>query len=439
MQKLDYLKLVLTQSTLCNELQWIIKAFAVSINAVTDDSWKAKAVRFDLVKTLSGCSYIDLVNEELTLVKLDDYVQNAPLFTFQDPVTIDASWGGNIPSKVQTKIGNLIINAIAIAPAFHNKVEFISGQVTVSNLEALIAKRLKDPDDKNIGPNDITVSEMVDFVDRLYYITNFSLITNISATAKNITVSPDFRAGKAELLKKYEGQLTDPVKLVEFEKELVKLDDAYLQGDPTVGKVLTGKTKNVARKKMFLDFGYERGFTSSAKINPILNSLEEGWSLDKEQYSSYMNALRSGSYSRGKETELGGVMYKRLQRSLSGLTIADTDCGTTRGLKMTIDESNYTTLVYREVRVGSKWLHIDDSDQAKGYIGKDIVLRSVMYCAHDKQGFCYHCLSSLLKDAPQGISVLASEMSSIVLNLFMSLMHGYSLSTTTIQEKDLFA
>lgn len=439
MLKQDYLKLALTQSLLYNELKWVIKAFAIPVNAVTDDSWKANAIRFDLVKTMAGYAFVDMGEGGLVLVTIDDYVQNQALFSFQDVVTVDASWAPNIPGKVQTKIGNLIINAIAIVPSFGTKVEFINGPVTVSDLEALISKKLKDTTDPSITEKDITVSEMVEFVDRLYYITNFSLITNISATAKNITISPDFRAQKQELLKKYDGQLTDPVKLVEFEKELVKLDDAYLAGDPTVGKVLTGKTKNVARKKMFLDFGYERGFTDSTKINPILNSLEEGWSLDKEQFSSYMNALRSGSYSRGKETELGGVMYKRMQRSLSGLVIADADCGTTQGVKTVIDESNYTTLVYREVRAGNKWVHITDNDTAKTYVGQEIILRSAMYCKYEQQGFCYHCLSSLVKDAPQGISILASEMSSIILNMFMSLMHGMALSTTTIKEKDLFA
>lgn len=438
MQKLDYLKLVLTRSTLYNELKWVIQSFAIPVNSVTDDSWKSNAVQYGLVKTMAGYCFIDKVQDEYTLVKLDDYKQDQPLFSFQEAITVDNTWAPNIPSKISTKIGNLIINAIVIVPSFGNKLEFINGTVKVSDLELLIAKRLKDDADPSITDKDITVQEMVEFVDRLYYLTNFAIITNQGATAKNITISPDFKAYKEKLLEQYKGQLTDPVKLVEFEKELVKFDNAYLADDPTLGKVLTGKTKDVARKKMFLDFGYERGFTDTAAINPIVNSLEEGWSLDKEQFSSYMNALRSGSYSRGKETELGGVMYKRLQRSLSGLMISDTDCGTTQGIQAVIDDSNYTDLVYREIRVNNKWVHIPDNDTAKLYVGKEVTLRSAMHCLFDKSGFCYHCLSSLLKDTPQGISVLASEMSSTVLNMFLQLMHGSALSTAEIKTKDLF-
>lgn len=438
MLKLDYLKLALTQSAVYNELKWIVKAFAIPVNSFSDDSWKKDYHRYDLVKTMSGYNYIDLVEDVPTLVKIDDYVNDTPLFTFQDVVEVDSTWAVNIPIKTTTKIGNLVINAICIAPVFKKKLDFLSGPIKLDNLEALIAKKLKDSTDKDITESDITVEEMVEFVDRIYYITNFSLITNISATAKNVTIDPGFKAKKEELLKKYDGQLTDPVKLVEFEKELVAIDDAYLAGDPTVGKVLTGKTKNVARKKMYLDFGYERGFTDSSKINPIINSLQEGWSLDKEQFSSYINALRSGSYSRGKETELGGVMYKRLQKALSGLVIADEDCGTTKGVNTAIDKNNYTSLVYREIKVDGKWLHIANNEEATAYVDKTVELRSALYCKYDKGGFCYHCLSSLLKDSPTGISILASEMSSVVLSLFMSLMHGVSLSTADVRTRDLF-
>jgi hypothetical protein len=438
MLKLDYLKLALTQSTVYNELKWIVKAFAIPVNATVDDSWKKDCHRYDLVNTMSGYSYIDLIDNVPTLVKIDDYVADTPLFTFQDAVTVDSTWAVNISNKVTTKIGNLIVNAICIAPVFKKKLDFIAGQVKVTDLEAMIANKLKDPTDKDITESDITVDEMVEFVDRIYYLTNFSMLTNISATPKNITISPEFKAKKQELLKKYEGQLTDPVKLVELEKELVAADDDYLAGDPTVGKVLVGKTKNIARKKMYLIFGHERGFNDTSKINPIINSLEEGWSTDKEQFSSYINALRSGSYSRGKETELGGVTYKRLQKSLSGLVIADEDCGTTQGYMTAIDKTNYTTLIYREIKVDGKWLHIGTNQEAAAYIDKTVELRSAMYCRYEKGGFCYHCLSSSLKDSPTGMSILASELSSVVLSLFMSMMHGVALSTTEIKEKDLF-
>lgn len=428
MHSLEYLHKVITQSELIGELSWVVKAFALPINVTTDESWKANYTRYDLVYTPSGYSFIDVVNDTPTLVKLDDYKPNTPLYTFQDSITIDKTWGINIPNKVTSKIGNVIINTLCVIPAFGDKIDFISEPVTIHLLEATIVKELN---------NKVTVDEMVNFIDRLFYITNFSMFTNIGATARNITSPPNFKQQKQEILAKYEGQLKDPIKLVEFEKELIKIDDEYLKGDPTVGKTLVGKAKNISRKKMLLTFGYERGFSDTTEITPIINSLEEGWDTSDEAFSSYMNSLRSGSYARGKETELGGVLYKKLQRALSGLVVADEDCGTTTGLTIHITKDNYNILLHREVKVGTKWVLISNVDEATTYIDKVIVLRSAMYCEYKGDGYCYHCLSSTLKNNPTSISMMVSEVSSICLNMFMGLMHGVQLSTVDIEKKDL--
>jgi len=427
-QTTEYLKLVLTKSKLYEELDWMVKAFALPIKIITDDSWKTNYIQYDLVNTLAGYSFIDVVNNEPILIKIDNHKPNTVLFTFQDQITVDKTWAININEKIETKVGNLIINAVTIIPAFNTKVDFISIPITINLLESIIVKRL------NI---DVTVNEMVNFIDRLFYITNFSLFTNIAATHKNITSPPNFKKQKEEILAKYKDKLTDPIELVNFEKELVAIDDEYLKGDPTVGKVLSGKVKNIARKKMLLSFGYERGFNDTTEITPIIKSLEEGWDVSDEAFSSYINAMRSGAYSRGKETELGGVTYKKLQRSLSGLIIVDEDCGTTEGLQLLINKSNVNSLLYREVKVGTKWVLITNVNESNAYIGKNIILRSAMHCKYKGDGFCYHCLSNTLKSNPNGISMLASELSSSVLNMFMALMHGVALSTTNIDIKDL--
>lgn len=360
-----------------------------------------------------------------------------PLISFQYPLTIDNSWFSNVKGKIDTVFGNVALNAVVIYPVAEDKIEFITGRVDTGKIEGILKKKIIKPSDKDTEDK-ITVKQFIDIVDRLYFLTNFAFLTNIAGTQKIITAPPGLKEKKKELLEKYKDQLSDPSKLVEFETELKKFDDEYIKDDPTYGRVIKGKTRD-RRSKMFLSFGYERGFTTGAKVKPIIKSLEEGWSTDEEDFSSYNNALRSGSFSRGAETVLGGVAYKTLQKALSGIEIKDTDCKTQEGLKVLISKSDATKYVGREIMTSQGWTVVDNTDtlaKLTSDFSKEVTVRSPMYCKL-KDGYCYHCFNNNLKNTPNYTSTLASELSSVILGMFMSLMHGYALTNTEIDVNDL--
>ncbi|EKD89587.1 MAG: hypothetical protein ACD_33C00040G0001, partial [uncultured bacterium] len=310
MNKLDYLKRVILESELYNDKTWYISAFAILMKVYTDDSWKNNAIRFSIIKTIDKLNFID-INEanEFILIPISDSKKDEPLFTFQELISVDNSWLPSIKSKLQTKLGNLIINKIVIYPSFTNKIDYINTPITVSELETFISLKLKN--DNEATEKDITVKELTEFVDRLYFLTNLADITNLTATAKNITPPTGLKKVKQELYEKYKDELTNPVKLVEFENKLKDLDAEYLKDDPTASKIISKKSK-VARKKMFLVFGSEKGFDESVEVKPIIKSLDEGVDTDEDIFPEYMNGLRYGSYARGAETVRGGVTYKIL-------------------------------------------------------------------------------------------------------------------------------
>lgn len=436
--KLEYLKKAFAANKIENK-SWYFSCFAIPL--LRDDvNWEKKNW-LDIVTKPDGLYFVDIKDNTIKtwvdnkqLTKISDYVKDEPLFKFQDIIQVDPSWGPFITSKFETKLGNLIINALCLYPAFKNKLGYVDGQIKVSTIEKMIAEKVVS--DKDAKETDISVSEMIDCFDRLGFLTNLANIINIASTKKAITPAPDLAKKKQELLKQYEGQLSDPVKLVEFEQALIKIDNDYLADDPAAKNIFNKKSKN-ARRKMYMIFGDTMDFEKVTYAKTIESSLLEGVSTDEEDFPKYMNDLRIGSFARGSSTQLGGYTYKILQRSLSSLSISPIECNTKRGLKRVINDYNAPKLLNRYVALNGKWTLIDSIDTAKKLIGKEIVIRSSMYCTSPKNTICYKCMNEVYKDIPSGVTNIASELSGVLLSLFMQLTHGKTNESTTIQMKDL--
>jgi hypothetical protein len=444
MKKLDYFKEAISYSKIYENKEWYIKCFNILLKDDLNDEWKNNPVRFDIVKKPDGIYYVDIVqnnNEtpEYTLIKIDDAIPNEALLNFTDPIEIKANFLPNVKVDTQTLIGNVIINAAAIVPCFGDKIEFINGSIVTSTLESIIVPKINKRHgefDKE-RPGEISLKSFLEFVDRISFFTNISKTTVLPATEKSITVSKDFQKKKAELLKKYEGKLNDPVEVVKYEKELLDLHKEYLKDDPTYGKMLSGKVLNVASKRMFLSFGDERTFENKKEAKPVLTSLEEGWDTSEDVYKNYINSLRSGSYARGAETVKGGVAAKVLLRSIGGLKVQTTPCDTKRGLVRTFNEKDYVKLVDRFVKSNGQWKHIENQDDAKQYIGKEVEVRSPMWCTATDNSICYACLAERYKEDVNGITTLSLEISNTILYMFMKLMHGVALDTVNIELDDM--
>lgn len=428
LSKLEYLKLAINSKVIENK-SWYLSCFAIPI-LKDETNWENKDIA-DIVTKPDGLYFI---NSEKNLDKISDYKKDQPLFSFQDIIEVDPSWGPFIKSKINTKIGNLLINALIIYPSFKNKIEYINEPIKMSNIEKMLAQKVVS--DKDAKENDITVSEMITAMDRFSFLTNLAPIINIAATPKGITPPPNIDKIKKELLKEYEGKLHDTVKLVELENKLSAIDKEYLKDDIAAKNIFNNKSRT-ARKKMFLIYGDTNDFEKSTTARPISQSLLEGLSTSEEDFPKYMNDLRIGSYSRGTSTQLGGYTYKILQRSLSSLTISSIPCNTKRGIKRLINDSNASKLVNRYILESGKWVLIETQEQTKKYIGKIVEIRSSMYCTSEKNTVCYKCMSEVYKDSPTGVTNIASELSSVLLTMFLKLMHGTLLESTTISMDDL--
>lgn len=434
MNRIDYLKKALSKQ-LQNKKAWVISAF--TITKENEDAYKSDPYLYRLVSQSWGYSFID---ENMELVKIDDSKAGEPLFRFSDRITITPDIASNVIENTETSIGNVIFNAICVLTSFGNKVPFTFGEVSIPKLEVFIASKLKDtPVEEERSNNYIYVDEYIKFVDSLQYLSNFAQITSWAATPKIIVQPTGIKAFKKELLKKYEGNLTDPVEVAKFEKELMDFDDAYLKDDPTYGKIMSGKLKDQARRQMFLTIGAEQGFGDSIKIKPVLNSLQEGWPLDdKEAFVSLMSGLRAGSYARGVDTVKGGVSAKTLLRAANNFKIVDTDCGAKLGIRRKFTSENIEQLIGRYIIVGNKSIFIENITVASNYLNQALIVRSPMYCVLENDNICTVCAGKKLSQYPTGVTIPLTEISAIILTASMKAMHSNKISTTKLKWKELF-
>lgn len=309
----------------------------------------------------------------------------------------------------------------------------MEGRIKIPAIESIIAGKLEDevPDDKK-SKDKIYISQYNKFVNCVTYMSGMASICIVTATEKNILPPPGIAKKRKELLEKYKGKLHDHVVVAQIEKELLEYDKEYLKDDPSYGKIISGKVANISRKRMYLMFGTEAGFDDSADANLVEDSLYEGWPTDPDKLVDMFNSSRAGSYSRGKETQKGGVVAKVLLRSASNIMVEGEDCGTKVHLERNITKDNYTSISGRYILKGKDTHLVEDDKEAKEYIGKTVYVRSPMYCKQEGERICATCAGKLLSINPKGVSMSLTEIAAIVLYASMKKMHGKELKTTTL-------
>lgn len=439
MKKLDYLKLALNNN-FCKYKRWIITAFSVT----KPKSSETTNYFGEIIVEPWGMSFI---NDKDEREKIDDSKSNEPLFSFKDRVTVDETWAPNIKGTIETSIGNLIFNQLCIVPCFGDKLEFQLGKISISKIEDIIAKKLTDtPMDEN-GYIDTEqqrskdyyyVDEYLKFCDSLQFLSGLSQLCTWAATPKNITPPTGIEEFKKALLIKYDGKLKDPIQLASFEKELLDFDSQYLKGDPSI-EFLSKKIRETARKKLFLTIGAEEGFDDNITLTPVVNSLNEGWPKDPEEFTAMMNNLRKGSFSRGAETVKGGISAKVLLRGANNYKIVDNDCGTSLGIRRIYKAEDIDKLVGRNILINGKTLYIKDIEQANNYVGKSLIVRSPMYCKSEGETICVFCTGKALSQYRTGLTIPLTKISAIILATSMAKMHSSTLSVTKLNISEAFS
>jgi len=419
------------QSKAFENNHWMFSCFSI-IQENTQD-WMQDPYPYRVVSTPIGYYFVD-PEKKSELTQITDCQPGIPLFTFKEKIELKSGFIQNLKEDIVTTIGNILFNCMCLINAFGDKIAFINKKIQIDEVEKEIASRLKDtpeqPDQRN--NKHIYVDEYIIFVDSLFHLTNFSQLCVWGATEKVISPPPGIKEFKQKLLEKYKDSLNSSVTLAKIDRELVEYDANYLKDDPGMNFLLSTKSRSIVRKKKYLIYGAEQGLEDSVTLDPITNSLDEGWDIKK--FPQMNNALRAGSFNRGAQTELGGESVKWLLRASSNIVITTQDCGSTIGKPFTVDKNNHRKLIDFTILIDGDKKLISPEDDTAQYIGKNLMVRSPMYCKLSMTDFCETCVGVKLSRNPTGLSMVISEYGSSFLGIFMSAAHAKQLA---LQKADL--
>lgn len=362
-------------------------------------------------------------------IELEDYVPGRSPLHFREKFILNKGeiLNYNKDTPLETTFGNVYCNYLCLVLPFGDLFPFIDGIFSPSKIEKQIVNILQDdPKDldydnpvKAEAPN-VYVWQYLMFCDHALFLNGFSDGYVTTTTEKSMLGSPDRNKIRDKWLKENPEKLNTPEGVAELAKLLKDLDDAYMEGDESLGYYTSSKKAAGARRKMHYFFGGEDPFGDGSKVTLIPKSLEEG--LDVEKVPVMNSAARAGSYNRGAETALGGVATKVMYRMAGTIRITEDDCNSSVGVPTVINDSNVGNFIGNSFIRQNKTIKITE-DNFKELIGQTVEIRSPIGCKTEAKNICKVCAGDKLAVNPSGIPAAVASMGGTLMMIFMKAMH----------------
>jgi hypothetical protein len=416
---------------------WVISAFSLIREGM--EAWKSDPYPYRIVQTPSGHFFVD-PEKGNALTLIEDADPKEPPLKIKDHIDLKEGEVPNVYADVKTTYGNVLFNFTAIIWPFGKKVEFLTGRVNAEKLEAYVLGRMVDDlKPGETAPNEgdrnapLYVSEYLKFCDAMFYLAGFTQLCVPAVTRKTMQAPPGIFELRKKLLEENKDRLNDPAVIASIMKKLIAYDKEYLKDDEGANFLITGKSYDVVRSKLFLMHGAEAGLGDGVQVDLVTNSLAEGWDITK--FPAMNNSLRAGSFNRGAETMLGGEAVKWLLRASSNMTVTQEDCGARLGLEIFVDNDSIHKLPGFSVVTQDGHEKVPDLEAAGKYMGKKILLRSSMFCKLEKTDYCAVCVGDKLALSPTALSAAIAGYGNTFLLLFMKKMHGTALQVARMNYK----
>lgn len=442
------------QASVYKQKDWVISLFAVTKlpEHNPDTAYPYQLVRSNMRDSNYYC--VDPMDKSL-LICIDNTNTTKPLFTIDEPVLLKPNDLLNVKEEVLTTYSAAIINAYVLIYAFGAKIPYMHDMRNGSKLDKLIASLCVDyPEDflskdqeyldeciSKLDPKDpaIYVHELKKYSFTLAALPGFSTICAPAGNLKTMSVNPAIIARRDELLKEHADKLHDPVVMTNIINELAAMDMDDFKDDPARGFFIKDKSFFVSRMKAHILYGIEYGMDKTS-LNPtvIKTSLAEGIRVD--DLPALVDSSRAASYDRGNQTALAGAGVKEIYRALQNVTVLDTPCNTKLGLLLPIETGNVEELVGRygiDISTGKSFLVA--KEWVEKNIGKNIIMRSPMYCKAPGMSYCPQCVGDAYSKSATGLHIAGSDILSIFMNDSMKAMHGKVASTKVLDINSVFS
>ncbi|MGL5711952.1 MAG: hypothetical protein ACRCX2_02960, partial [Paraclostridium sp.] len=269
----------------------------------------------------------------------------------------------------------------------------------------------------------------------------FGASFNASVSIDMMMPNEDWEKFRVEAIEKYKDPKTGKVpveKLGELEKEIVEYSKKHFN-DNTMMEIYESGAKaswDADFKELNIFLGATPALTGKEPI-VSMNSLSKG--MDINDMVGQANAGLVGGYSKSKATAQAGYIYKKIANAFQTVRAVRGDCGTDKFLKVTIKRES--DLYGRYVKDGNKLVHIT-SDNIDKYIGKEIEMRSPVFCKQSGEDYCETCIGttpfSVMDTDEVDIGLYTVRYATTLLNLYMKANHSLTVDFTKIDDINKF-
>jgi len=368
----------------------------------------------------------------------DDWVKMETL-ALKDKVTLEKDIMPSVTKEMTVSFGRFIFNALCVDFAFDGAIPFIDKNIDVDeyvNKYILKLSTEMDEADWTAGLFKYSAASKV-----MGHLVPYAVI---SETKKLLHPAPGTNALKKKVMKelkdKYGEDAFDNLGVIaEYEERLGKHDAEYLKSEVDKNVVLAkGGKPTLSRKKTYASFGVSANMVSS-DISFVVMGLAEGTDLSPKEFAKKVNDIRSGSSSRGKDTQIGGVIAAILTRSLHAYNITVDDCKTDDGFKMLVGD-DLEFFVGSNILLDGKVIGIRTIEDIKPYINKEVIYRTFLRCKANAKEFryCKVCAGINQSLVENGIALVGAGIGGVYLNILMKQMHDQTVHVTDYDMKDMF-
>lgn len=270
-------------------------------------------------------------------------------------------------------------------------------------------------------------------------------VITTSFTMRSMVCPKEVQALKKELLKKYKKEIEagDPVVSEKIENALIAKTKEVLKDDVGMDLYVSGARGSINNN--FKNNNIYRGAVYNnltGKYDILTSSLMEG--LEKKDIAPHANTIVAGAYPKANGTKVSGAMSKTLIAMMQSEVLGDegSDCGTKGYLTVTIPAKAKlrNKFLYRYIIEGNKLTLLTDENITK-YIGKEVKMRSPMYCigVGRQKCTCNKCAGDFYyKIGKRKIGLLCSRPAETCKRLSMKKFHSNLIKSFHIDVEDMF-
>jgi hypothetical protein len=387
-------------------------------------SLKPEDITFDLLVDFFG-DKAEVKNGKTTIGK--------SRFEPSDAFTLEAGEYTN-KETVKTTVGLFIYNKLMVERDFvdilgyHN--ETINGGV-LKDIEEKLSKALLN--------GKIDSMQMATYLDRNQWL-GMQLHTVICGSFTMNTLKPSKNAItlRNKLLKENKESIEnkDHIVAADIEKKVLKEADKDLDGDIGLDLYKSGARGSFGNNYKTISAMKGPIFNpSTGEYDIMTTNFMEG--IKKDDLAAMGNSVITASYPKAIDTATSGYFSKQIMAALQAVQLdkPGSNCGSKGYQVLVITKFNHKDYLYRYIIEGQKLKLLDDSNIAS-YIGKEVKLRSPMYCIGTK--LCSACAGTMYEKLQiENIGLTAARVSSTLMNLSMKKFHDTSLKVHNLDPNDL--